>query len=405
MAEMSLSEAVEISPNIYWIGVNDRTTDLFEGMWPIEQEGVSYNTYLINDEKKALIDLTKAFKGEELLDHVDGIVKVTDLDYVVVNHLEPDHTGALKLFKMVAPNVEFLCTAKAKEMLDSFYGVTENVRVVKDGEQVSLGNITLQFFETPFVHWPETMMTYEPKNGILFSCDAFGGYGAFKGSIFDDQCTDFEFYEREALRYYANIVAKFSRMVTRAINKLADVPVKIIAPSHGLIWRENPGRIVELYQKWAEYATSETEPEITLLYASMYGNTELMMNAVARGISSGGVPVQIFDVTRTHASYILPYLWTRRGVMVGAPTYEGHLFPTMANVITVADQKRIMNRKAAMFGSYGWHGGARRMFEKLVEPLKWEITDTFEFVGAPTRADLKKGEEFGKNFAEVVKNA
>lgn len=398
-----MSEAIEISPNIYWIGVNDRTTDLFEGMWPIEEEGVTYNTYLVTGQKKALIDLTRSLKGEELLDHVDDIVDVAELDYIVINHLEPDHAGVLKLFRRLAPRAKFVCTEKAKGMLDTFYGITENVQVVRDGEKVSLGHISLQFFETPFVHWPETMMTYEPESQILFSCDAFGGYGAFQGTIFDDEYARADFYEREALRYYVNIVAKFSRMVLRAIDKLSDVPIRVIAPSHGLIWRNHPERIVELYQKWAQYAIGETEPAVTLLYATMYGNTETMMNAVARGISNAGVPVQIFDVTQTHVSYILPYLWTRRGVMVGAPTYEGHLFPSMAYVLTVADQKRIVNKQAAYFGSYGWHGGAQRMFTKMVEPLNWDIVDAFTFVGAPTREELTKGEEFGAKFAEAIK--
>jgi flavorubredoxin len=366
-----MSEAIEISPNIYWIGVNDRTTDLFEGMWPIEEEGVTYNTYLVKDERKALIDLTRSLKGEELLDHVDDLTNIAELDYIVINHLEPDHSGVLKLFHRLAPRAKFVCTEKA---------------------------------ETPFVHWPETMMTYEPDSQILFSCDAFGGYGAFQGTIFDDEFARADFYEREALRYYVNIVAKFSRMVLRAIDKLAAVPIQIIAPAHGLIWRNRPERIVELYQQWAQYAIEETEPEVTLLYATMYGNTESMMNAVARGISKAGVPVQIFDVSKTHVSYILPYLWTRRGVMVGAPTYEGHLFPAMAYVLTVADQKRIVNKKAAYFGSYGWHGGAQRMFTKMVEPLKWDIVDNFTFVGAPAREELEKGEAFGTRFAEAVKN-
>ena len=395
---------IKITPNIYWIGVNDRTTDLFEGLWPITQEGVSYNAYLINDEKTAIVDLAKALKTDEFFDQIDQVADVSQLDYVVINHMEPDHSGALRTLRRIAPQATILGTEKTRAMLESFYGITKGVQVVQDGETLSLGRHTLSFVYTPFVHWPETMMTYEVGEKILFSCDAFGGYGALRGGIFDDEYSDPEFYEREALRYYVNIVAVFSKPVLNAIAKLADVPVSVIAPSHGLIWRRNPEHIVNLYRKWAEYATGPTEVGITLIYGSMYGNTEEMMNAVAHGVSLEGVPLTIFDVNHTHISYIMPSLWTQRGVIVGAPTYEGSLFPPMAHVLDMAAIKRIRNKKVARFGSYGWSGGAQRHFERLIEPLKWELTDSFEFVGSPSDADLGKGKEFGAKFARLLKN-
>jgi flavorubredoxin len=364
---------------------------------------VSYNTYLINDEKKAIVDLTKALKTDEFLDHIHEIMDISQLDYVIVNHMEPDHSGVLRTLRRLAPQATILGSEKTRAMLESFYGLTEGVQVVKDGETLSLGQHTLNFVYTPFVHWPETMMTYETSQQVLFACDAFGSYGALRGAIFDDECTDPDFYEREALRYYVNIVSVFSKPVLNAIAKLADVPVSVIAPSHGLIWRDNPGRIVELYTRWAEYATGPTEVGVTLLYGSMYGNTERMMNAVARGISQEGVPLSIFDVTHTHVSYILPALWTQRGVIVGAPTYEGSLFPPMADVLQMANTKRIRGKKAARFGSYGWGGGAQRHFERLIEPLKWDLLESFEFVGGPTDEDLRNGEEFGARFARTIK--
>ncbi|GFP24824.1 FprA family A-type flavoprotein [Candidatus Hakubella thermalkaliphila] len=395
--------AVEIKPNVYWIGVNDRTTDLFEGLWPITKEGVSYNAYLINDEKKIIIDLAKALKTDEFFDHIAEIVPIPEIDYVVINHMEPDHTGVLRTFRKMAPKAPILGSPKTKAMLESFYGITENVRAVKDGEMLSLGQMTLQFFSTPLVHWPETMMTYETSQRLLFSCDAFGGYGALRGAIFDDECEDLDFYQKETLRYYVNIMAKFSRPGLKAIEKLADVPVDIIAPSHGLIWRQNPQLIVNLYKKWAEYATGPTEAGITLIYGSMYGNTENMMNAVAQGISPTGVPLEIFDAARTHVSHILPSLWTKAGVMIGAPTYEGTLFPPMAQVLEMAALKRVLNKKIAYFGSYGWSGGALKHLQKIVEPVKWELVDSFEFVGKPSDEDLRKGKEFGAAFAELIK--
>ncbi len=396
---------IEIGPDVHWIGVNDRTTDLFEGLWPITQEGVSYNAYLINDEKKAIVDLSKSLKTDDFFDQVHQIVDLSQLDYVILNHMEPDHSGVLRTLRRIVPDVTILGTAKTKDMLEGFYGVTDGVQVVEDGEALVLGDHTLRFFSTPFVHWPETMMTYLEDQEILFSCDAFGGYGALRGGIFDDQCTDFGFYESEALRYYANIVAVFSRPVLKAIDKLKDLPVSIIAPSHGLVWRENPGRIVELYQEWAGYAGRPGEVGVTLLYGTMYGNTEEMMNAVAQGVSDEGVPVDIFDARHTHVSYILPSLWTKRGVIVGAPTYEGALFPPVAQVLSMASTKRIRNKIATHFGSYGWSGGAQRDFEGFVDELKWEMTEPFEFKGGPTDDDLRRGEAFGAQFARHIKGA
>ena len=394
---------IKIKEHIYWIGVNDHKTDLFEGLWPITQEGVSYNSYLIDDQKKAIIDLANESAANDILDQISTITDPAGLDYIIFNHIEPDHSGALRILLHKAEKAVILASERGRQMLEAFYGLGERVRVVQDGETLPLGAVTLQFFSTPNVHWPETMMTYAQEEKILFSCDAFGGYGALHGAIFDEDYADLAFYKREALRYYVNIVATFSRPVLRAIEKLSGVPIDIIAPSHGLVWR-HPLDIVALYQQWANYAFEPAEVGVTLLYGSMYGNTERMMNAVAQGISQEGVPLNIFNVNTTHISYILPYLWTRRGVMIGAPTYEGALFPPMAQALEMAAIKRITGKLAARFGSFGWKGGgAEKHFESLIEPLKWDLTGVFEFNGGPTRDDLQRGVEFGAAFAHRVR--
>ncbi|UCE43063.1 MAG: FprA family A-type flavoprotein [Candidatus Aminicenantes bacterium] len=395
--------AVSIKPDIYWIGVNDRITDLFEGIWPISREGVSYNSYLINDDKKAIIDLMKSFKGDEYFAQIDEITDVSKIDYIIINHMEPDHSGLLRTLRRISPDVTLIGSAKTKKLLEDFFSIRDNIEVVEDGDTLSLGKRTLRFLMTPFLHWPETMMTLEISDRILFSCDAFGGYGAIQGSIFDDDCENIDFYQKEALRYYVNILANYSPRVLSAIAKLDGTLVDVIAPSHGLIWREETSHIVDLYKKWAECATEQTDPGVTLVYGSMYGNTDVVMNAVAQGISKAGVPVEIFDAARTHVSYILSSLWTKRGIMIGAPTYEVSLFPPMADVLNMAVRKRIKNKKAAYFGSYGWSGGALREMQKIIEPLKWDLLDTFEFLGAPSEKDIKKAEEFGTLFAHAVK--
>jgi anaerobic nitric oxide reductase flavorubredoxin len=394
---------IEIKPGITWVGVNDRITQFFEGLWDISQEGVSYNSYLIRDEKNAVIDLNKAILTGEYIDKLQSLVDLEKLDYVIINHMEPDHTGVLRTLIKAAPQVQLVGTEKTCNMLEKFYGITENVRTVKDGETIKLGKHTLRFIITPFLHWPETMMTYEETEQILFSCDAFGSYGVLNGNIFDDPNMPVGWYEEQALRYYVNIIAIFSKPVNNALAKLSSVPVRIIAPSHGLIWRNNPGRMVELYKKWASLATEPADLGITLLYASMYGNTEEMMEVVAQGIVEAGVPLTIFNVSKTPISYILPSLFTKSGVMVGAPTYEGGLFPDMKTALEMAEGKHIYHRKTAYFGSLAWLGGGEKRFIQLMETLQWDVQGTMVFTGAPNQAELNQGRAFGMEFANKLK--
>ena len=392
--------AREVRPGLTWVGAIDWERRLFDSLIPTPQ-GTTYNAYLLKgSQRTVLLDTVDATCLPALLDHLHGVDRVDD---IVIHHVEQDHSGSLPFVMERYPEARVLISPKGREMLlDHLRVDAGRVETVEDGATLDVGGRTLRFLLAPWQHWPETMMTYEETEGVLFSCDAFGGYGALRGAIFDDECTDPEFYRREALRYYANIVAVFSRAVLQAIDKLAGVPVSVVAPSHGLIWRERPGEIIDLYRQWARYATEPAEPGVTLIYGSMYGNTERMMNAVAQGISHEGLPLQIFDVTRTHVSYILPSLWVYRGVMIGAPTYEGALFPPMAHVLDMAAQKRVRDRMAARFGSYGWSGGAQRHLERVLEGLKWQLAESFEFVGGPTEEDLKHGEEFGARFARLV---
>ena len=394
---------VEIRPSIYWVGVNDRKTELFEGLWSIRDEGVSYNSYLIKDEKKAIIDLCGKMTTEELVTQIGIIMDPAELDYIVINHMEPDHSGALKALIMLAPKVTLLGTAKTRDMLESFYGITERVQVVKDGEVINLGKHALRFIATPFIHWPETMMTYETSEKILFSCDGFGGFGALDGTIFDDETVPLPWYEEQALRYYVNIVSTFSKPVRNAVAKLTDLPLVVVAPSHGLVWRNHPQRIIDLYSKWAEYATNPGDVGVTLLYASMYGNTEKMMEVVAQGVIDQGVPISIFNVARTSLSKILPALYINKGVLVGAPTYEGGLFPDMARALEMAKVKHIFNKISAGFGSHAWNGGGQREFEQAATALKWELVGSFEFSGSPSQDKLTEGRKFGAAFAVRIK--
>ena len=394
---------VEIRPGVFWVGINDRVTELFEGLWPISNEGMSYNSYLIKDEKSALIDLSKEMLSEDYLAQIAEIMPISELDYVIINHMEPDHSGALSRLRQLAPDALILGMPKTVKMLDDFYGLTENIERLSNNQELSLGANTLRFVYTPFVHWPETMMTYMVEQKVLFPCDGFGGYGTLDGAIFDDTCDDLAYYEAESLRYFTNIVAAFSKAVLGAIGKFAETPIEMVAPSHGLIWREDPGRIVQLYQTWSEYYRSPAEVGITALLGTMYRNTEHALSAALDGIASEGVPVRVHDVRKTHVSYILPDLWTQRGVLVAAPTYERGLFPPMMDVLMMADRKRVTHKHAAYLGSYAWSGGAEKDFEAMAEKMHWEVLNAIGFIGGPKVLDLDRARELGASLARAVK--
>jgi len=393
---------IHLRDNIFWIGVNDEQTTLFEGLWPIEQEGISYNSYLVRDEKTALVDLCKDIYQEKYLASLRSVIDPAAIDYLVVNHMEPDHSGALRAFRQIAPQARILTTRKAVQMLADFFDIRDNIQVVEDGEVLNLGMHSLQFITTPMVHWPETMMTFERRSGTLFSCDAFGSYGRLTDGIFDDDYRERSFFEQEALRYFANIVAAFSKAVLNAGEKLAALPIQTVAPSHGLVWRQNPTRIMELYLQWSSYNSGRAEAGITLLYGSMYGNTDRLTQAVIDGLRSSGVPFSSHDVRQTHVSYILPSLWVNQGVMIGAPTYEGALFPIMALVLHMAEIKRVFHKDAVYYGSYGWGGGATRSLGRQLETMKWTLADTLEIAGCPAAEDLAAATALGKRFGEHI---
>lgn len=390
---------IEVKPDIYWVGVNDRTTDLFESLWPLPK-GISYNSYLIDDEKLTLIDSVKYSFEEEFLEKIEEKVNPADIEYIIVNHMEPDHSGALPTLRRLAPEAEIVCTEKALGFLDSFYSITENIKVVSHGDTLDIGERTLKFFETPFVHWPETMMSYETSDRILFSGDAFGGFGALEGGIFDDE-VELEYYEDQILRYFSNIVGMYTATVQAALQKLKDVEVNMVAPTHGPIWRSEPETIIELYDRWSKM---EGENGITLIYGSMYGNTEEIMEAVAEGIKTAGCKnLRILDASRISQSFLLSEAWKRKGIIFGSPTYDARIFPPIGHLLDLTKKKKLKNRIAGIFGSYGWSGGAIEKMKSDIDELGWEIVDpVVEFRGKPEKEKLEKGKKLGKVVAQKV---
>jgi flavorubredoxin len=401
--------AHEISGGIYCLHADIKTTELFEGIWPIPQ-GVSLNAYLVRGEKTALIDLVRDWTGapKQIEDALNSIgVSFSAIDYLVLNHLEPDHTGWLAEFREKNPRAEILATQKGINLVKTFYNIGSGLRPVKDGDTLDLGGgKVLAFYEAPNIHWPETMVSYEAGSGTLFPCDAFGSFGALGSRVFDDEFSADEhaFFEEECLRYYANIVSSFSAFVEKAIDKLEGLAVKCVAPSHGIVWRKDPRAIIDRYRKYAAYAKGPAEREIAVIWGSMYGNTKRGLDAAIRGIEAeGGVPYTIRRVPDENISYILADAYRSAGILLAMPTYEYAMFPPMAYALDIFRRKHIFGKTALRIGSWGWVGGAKKEYDAAMEGLKWDCLEAREWAGLPTEEDLKTLEESGKALARAVK--
>ena len=396
-------KAIKVAENVHWVGVNHTTNDLFEGIWPIP-DGVTINSFIVKGEKIALIDSLVDWSCAEAIKDLG--IELTSIDYVILNHMEPDHTSFLKVLHEVCPNIEIYATAKGIELVKAFYKIENNLHIVKSGDSLDLGDgKTLVFEPIPNVHWPDTMVTYETQTKTLFTCDAFGSFGGFRGSIFADEVPEsyLDYYEEETLRYYANIVATFSNSVLKAIEKLGGLDISIIAPSHGLIWRKNINVIINRYVRLAKYMNEPAEPEITVIWGSMYGNTERLVREVLNGIASEGVPVKVFKVPEANISYILAAAWRSAGLVIAMPTYEYKMFPPMANVLDMFAHKHVWHKKVLRIGSYGWVGGAEKEYQEKIQRLKWDCSGSVEFAGSPDNDILKKGFDDGKALAQAVK--
>jgi len=401
-------KAHTIRDGIYALHADIKSDDLFEGIWPIPT-GVSLNSYVVKGDKVALIDLVRDWVGapKTLQDELSQIgVAIGDIDYLVLNHLEPDHTGWLAEFKKAAPKVEIIATAKGIELVKSFYKITEGLKAVKSGDLLDLGKgLSLRFEETPNVHWPETMMSYEASSGALFSCDAFGSFGSLGERVFDDEFSAEEHaaFEKEALRYYSNIVASFGLFVKRAVQKLSGLDIKVVAPSHGIVWRKEPAKIIERYLKYASYMDGPAEKEVCVIWGSMYGNTKQGLDALVAGLEKEGIAYSVHRVPNEDVSFVLADAYKSSGIVVAMPTYEYKMFPPMAYVLDIFERKHVWNRLTLRIGSFGWVGGAKKEYEEAIAPLKWKSVESVEWAGQADEATLALITERGRELARAVK--
>lgn len=363
--------------NIHPVGVNDRHKTLFEGLWPLPF-GVSYNAYIIDDEKVALVDTVEVDFFSQFIDNVRRVIGDRPIDYIIVNHMEPDHSGSLALIKKYYPDAKIVGNKKTFDMMRGYYNVgneEDEIVEVKNGDTLSLGTHQLAFIMIPMVHWPETMVTLDVTEHVLFSGDAFGCFGALNGAFVDSEM-NCDVYWNEMQRYYSNIVGKYGVPVQQALKKLAGVRIDYICPTHGPIWHEHIARVIGEYDRMSRYAT---EPGLVICYGSMYGNTERAAEKIASAASRAGVKnIVLHDVSRENHSFILSDIFKYRGLILGAPTYNNGLYPEMEMLLNELAERGIKDHLLGIFGSYTWAGQA---VKKITE---WNETRMkFELVGTP----------------------
>ena len=394
---------ISITDDIFWVGVNDQETALFEALWPLPH-GVSYNSYLIRDEKTALIDAVKKDYAEELVKKIQPLLgDHGKLDYLVINHIEPDHSGAIEFLTKRFPDMCIVGNEKTIGLLNGFYKIPNKNLVIKEKDTLSLGKHTLEFLMAPMVHWPETMLTYERKSQTLFSGDLFGGFGALQGGIFDDE-VDLDFFIEETRRYFTNVIGKYSSMVLKALEKISRLSVKTVASTHGPVYRKDPKRIIDLYARWSRH---ETEKGAVIVYASMYGHTKKIAEAIAEGLAANGVKeVRTFNISHTHISFIINEIWRLRGLVLCSCTYNTKLFPLMELLLSVLENDRILNHVFGLAGSYSWSGGALAALKSSAEKGAWKVLDPIIDVKcAPTAEVIAQCRELAKNLSKILLNS
>ncbi|MBU1125674.1 MAG: flavodoxin domain-containing protein [Candidatus Omnitrophica bacterium] len=391
----------EILPNIYSVGVIDWNVRTFHGHTYTTKRGSTYNAYLILDEKIALVDGVLGAFTEEFLSNIRQVVPFEKIDYVIANHVETDHSGALPAVMKLCPNAKMLGTQKCKEGLYKNYYGEWDFQVIKTGDTLALGKRSLNFIEAPMIHWPDSMFTYCPQEQLLLPNDAFGQHYATSERFDDevDQCALMD----EAAKYYANILWPLGSVIAKKIEEVQklNIPIKMIAPSHGIIWRRDPGKIINAYLGWAK---NKTQPKVVVVYETMWGATEKMARKIIEGITSGGVSVKLFDIATSDRTEVIKEMLDAKGFLFGSSTHDNDMLPTMAGFLAFLKGLKPKNRLTSAFGSYGWGGGAIKGIESVLKEAGLVNTQpglSVQYV--PDTDEFKRCYEFGKEFAQEVK--
>ena len=364
----------KISERIYSVGVNDSDKVLFEGLWPLPY-GVSYNSYLVVDEKVALIDTVEAGFEDEFLENISQAIGDRAIDYLVVNHMEPDHSSLVGYMLDKYPGLQIVANAKTVPMLQGYYGTPkEKILVMADGESLSLGGVTLSFHMIPMVHWPETMVTWLAEEQTVFSGDAFGTFGVVGEDIVDSEET-FDLYRDEMIRYYSNIVGKYGTPVQSALKKLAGLPVARICSTHGPVWEKNVAEVVGLYDKLSKY---EVERGVCIVYGSMYGNTAAAADALALELEARGIPCVVHDLAGNNAGELgisgaIRDAFKYDTIIAGSPTYNNGIYPPVETFMKALKSRLIKGRRFYAFGSYTWAGSSVNQLNALAQEMGFEL--------------------------------
>ncbi len=392
---------IALKEGVYWVGVVDWNIRDFHDY--STNRGSSYNAYLITDEKTALIDTVKAAFCKELVDHISELVEIEKLDYIIVNHVEMDHSSSLPLIAKLAKNARIYATARGKEELIKHYGKEfERVETVKSGDTVKLGKKTLTFIEAPMLHWPDSMFTYVVEDKVLIPNDAFGQHLASSGR-FDDE-VDQEVLMEEAVTYYANILTPFAPLIVKKIQEVVDMKISIdmIAPSHGIIWRKDPMKIVNAYLDWS--TGKIVKPKVVIVFDTMWDSTNKMARAIGDGVASQGVEVKLFKLRATDNTDVVTEIVDSKVVLVGSPTLNNGIFPSVGMFLTYITGLKPRGKLWGFFGSYGWGGGAVRGMVKMAKEAGFDVIEpTVELKWVPTEEELKKCFEFGQQITQKAK--
>jgi len=394
---------VKVLENIYWVGAVDWNIRHFHGFTYSTHRGTTYNAYLIIDKKIALVDTVQHSFAEEMMERIREIIDPSKIDYIIANHVESDHSGAIAEILKHAPNATVVGTANCQKGLEKHYFGNWKFQVVKTGDTLSLGDRTLSFLEAPMLHWPDSMFTYIEKDALLLPNDAFGQHLA-TSKRFDDE-VDQNILMWEAAKYYANILWPFSTLVTRKIEEVQKLGLKIdmIAPSHGIIWRKDPMKIVKAYLRWA---SGEAKKKVLIVYDTMWESTEKMAKTMLEGISSEGVEAVLYRLPFSDEGDIIGELLETKGLLVGSATINNGVLPTVAPFLREMEGLRPRNKLAAAFGSYGWGGGATATIEKALKGAGMELVASAMTVKwVPNKDELQKCYEYGREFAKKIKAA
>lgn len=391
---------VTIKPNIYWVGAIDWNVRSFHGYQT--KYGTTYNSYVVEDEKVALVDTVKKGFENQLFSRLEH-AGIDSLDYLVVNHIEMDHAGSVRSVLEKFPEVQLVTNERAKKGLEDAYGIEKDAMIVDTGDELSLGEKTLTFVRTPMVHWPDSMVTYAVEDKVLLPNDAFGLHYA-SNKRFDDEFSDEEmgriFYE--AAKYYANIVLVYSKHVQKVLNKVEELGLEfdVIAPSHGIIWRDKIPEIIQRYKAWS---SGEAEDKIVIIYDSMWKHTEEAAYQVARGIDEKKTDYRIYNLKKSDWTEVMTEVMLSKGVIVGSPTLNGEIYPTVAGFLTYMKGLEPFDKSAAAFGSYGWSGEAVGKIVNIFDELDFDTIGKAKWVFKADEDGLSDLKNLGREMAEKIK--